>query len=104
MAENYTRGIQRIFYRAGRFAEGIIVTMDILDPLRNWMNGFEFEEVGKGSYSLDFNFDRVGTYYAILYEDGVKKTSQSFHIVDGVLDSTVYVGMGFKGPSVINTG
>jgi len=73
--------------------------MDILDPSLVWFSGFQFIEVGKGVYFLDFNFSMLGSYYAILYEDGAKKTSTSYYVFED--DFVLPTPMG-KGPSVIN--
>jgi hypothetical protein len=78
--------------------------MDMLDPFLIWSFGLLLIEVGKGLYFYDFDFSQIGTYVAILYEDGAKATSQNFFIMENLGGgSSDVIGGTFRGPSVINT-
>lgn len=100
MAENYNTGVRRIFYRAAGFAEGRVITMDVLSPSLTWKYGLEFTEAGGGLYYYDFNFSMEGTYAALLYENGKKVTSQNFQVRD---ELGTRITNSTPGPSVINS-
>jgi hypothetical protein len=102
MAENYKPGVRTIFYRSKQFKEGLTVTMEMLNPSRNWTTGIEFVEAGKGLYFVSFDFLYEGTYVALMYENGKKITSQNFFVSDDGPQSSDFTGLVFKGPSVIN--
>lgn len=102
MAERYSRGIRKLFYRAKGFHELLAVTMDILDPFMIWEKNISFIEAGGGLYYSNYNFKFDGTYVAVMYENGTKVTSQNFYISEGESTSSFTFNT-FKGPSVINT-
>lgn len=81
MAEIYLPGVNRIFYRATAFKEGLTVTVDLLDPdLNNHIDILliEIKDV-KGLYYFDYNF-REGPYIAYFYENGEGIWSQAYSI------------------------
>ncbi|MHA1169805.1 MAG: hypothetical protein ACTSPI_17570 [Candidatus Heimdallarchaeaceae archaeon] len=80
MAEKYSPGLVRLWYRATGFKEGIKVTGDFRGPERIRDTALEFIEEGDGIYHLDYCFPMVGSYVGIFLEDGIKKVSQNFNI------------------------
>lgn len=105
MAENYSIGQHRLFHRATRFQEGLLVTADVLSPLLVWEEGVELTESDKGLYYIDFNFTMVGAYVFVIYEEGKKVVTQNFHIIAiANIGSTIgnLTFGGSKGPQVIN--
>lgn len=81
MAEIYPPGVNRIFYRAKSFKEGLNVSADILDPDLNNHVSIPLIEINgvKGLYYLDYNF-REGSYILYFYENGVETWSQAYSI------------------------
>lgn len=84
MAEIYPLGKNRIFYRPQGFVEGLIVTVDMIDPRLKLNNQNDNDdmimliEFGEGLYYFDYSFSLEGTYIGIFYENGKKRTSQAF--------------------------
>jgi len=81
MAENYTKGVNRIWYRASAFASDKNVKVRLRKP-----NGVLLEYVSipesedEGIYYLDFDFNELGQWLGIFYENEEKMTSSVFHI------------------------
>ena len=69
--QSFQTGIQRIFYSTKNSVTGKIVTMKSYCPLLNCLPIDTFTEIDDGLYYLDFNFEKIGSYIATLYEDGV---------------------------------
>jgi hypothetical protein len=80
MAEDYGLGQSRLWYRATGFKEGLIVKADIWSPSLAKHFGLGFTEEADGFYYLDYTFLEKGTYVMLVYEDGIKVTSQNFKI------------------------
>ncbi|MHA1883070.1 MAG: hypothetical protein ACTSUO_08500 [Candidatus Thorarchaeota archaeon] len=80
MAERYSFGSNRIFYRSASFKEGLQVSVDLLSPNLIVHKGISLVEVGSGIYYFDYDFLQEGVWVGIFYENGVKKTSQNFLI------------------------
>jgi hypothetical protein len=81
MAEDYPPGLSRLWYRSSGFKEGQIVTADFRDPHLKKYLGLNFVEAGDGLYYLDYQFRTLGIHIAIIYENGIKVTSQNFRII-----------------------
>ena len=81
MAENYIKGVNKIWYRASGFASGKDIKVRLRRP-----NGVLLEDVSipesidEGIYNTDFDFDELGQWLGVFYEDTVKKTSSVFNI------------------------
>lgn len=81
MAENYIKGVNKIWYRASGFAGGKNVKMRLLKP-----DGMHLEAVSipesedAGMYSVDFDFNELGQWLGIFYEDEKKMSSSVFNI------------------------
>jgi len=97
MAENYTIGIHRLWYKSRGFVEGLSVTVDFLSSSLRKFEDLAFVEESGGRYYLDFEFDEYGDWVATVYENGEKVSCQGYYI------STAPIGIrgGFRGPNVI---
>ena len=80
MAELYNVGINRISYRAGKFALGKTVTAYIWSPGLAKSNLLTFTEIGEGLYYLDYDFTVEGTYQGKFFENGVPSTTGVFRV------------------------
>lgn len=81
MASWYPYGISRLRYRTTAFQTGLTVTIYFYNPDNEESGPFEFIEVGRGGYYLDFNFNKYGSWQGFVYENGVIKTSSVFLIM-----------------------
>jgi len=81
MAEKYTIGLVRLWYKATGFKEGLNVTADLIKPDLTKEIGITFTEAGEGMYFVNYNFKHTGSYVSIMFENGDKKVSQNFNIV-----------------------
>lgn len=77
----FNGGRNRVWYRATKFQSGLDIKIKLVGPdfsvfpltdLVEWKN--------EGVYWFDFNFDKRGTWLGIIYENGAKITSNTFHI------------------------
>lgn len=84
-------GQNRVWYRAKGFQSGLSVQVRLVGPdfgeyvlidLTEWKS--------EGMYWFIFDFDKPGTWLGIIYEDGEKATSNTFHIdtIPGVVTHT----------------
>lgn len=91
MAEQYSFGWNRIFYRSTGF-KGVLTKVDFLDPsLFNHISVNPIKNVDDivGLYYVEYTFDQEGIWVGIFEEEytldngtkSVKKTSQNFRIV-----------------------
>ena len=96
MAENYTVGNHRLWYKSKGFVVGVNVTIDFRSPTLQKWEDLVFTEMGDGLYYLDFTFDEYGDWIAVVYENGMKVSCQSYFI------SNDRGGGGFIGGNVIN--
>jgi hypothetical protein len=78
MAEEYPLGVSKLWYQSKGFIEHLEVTADFRSPSLSKETGLVFTEDGDGLYYLDFHFQEVGVYNALIYENGVKTVSQNF--------------------------
>jgi len=105
MAELYSIGVHRIFYRASPNSPSSVVAK-ILSPDLTLEASYTFSPVPGTSraFYADINFNEEGVWIATFYEDGEEKTSQAYNtkrlLTLGGYDVTVIGGS--KGPSVIN--
>jgi len=81
MAEQYFLGTNRIYYRAGRFQEGLVVTAKFLDPKATWGGEVTMNEAGNGLYYLDLQMNIKGTWVGLFYENGERTISQNFYVI-----------------------
>ena len=94
MAENYTPGSHRLWYKSKGFVEGLNVIVDFTSPTLRRFEDMAFVEESGGLYFLDFEFDEYGDWMATIYENGIKVSCQGYNI------STTRGG-GDRGPNVI---
>ena len=81
MVENFHTGMNRVWYRAAGFVTGKNIEVKFRKPngtLTNLVVVPESED--EGIYYLDYDFDELGQWLGIFYEDSVKTTSSIFHI------------------------
>jgi hypothetical protein len=98
MAEEYSLGLARLWYRSAGFKEKISVTADIWSPTLIKEFNHPFIEAGYGLYYCDYVFTEYGSYIALVYENAVKKSSQSFIVVS---NNHINTSSRNKGPSVL---
>ena len=81
-AELYAIGVNRIIYKTQDFATGVTVTAHFWNPSLIKSALQTFTEIELGLYYLDYNFTLQGTYAALFYEDGVKKTPGTYRVTE----------------------
>ena len=81
-AELYAIGVNRVIYKAENFATGVTVTAHFWNPSLVKSALQTFTEIELGLYYLDYNFSQTGTYAALFYEDGVKKTPGTYRVTE----------------------
>jgi hypothetical protein len=82
VAELYTPGKQRIFYRASALKQGLNVHVEIHNQdLNRSETVILVESVVKGLYYFDFVFN-IGIYLAYFYENGQAKGIQVYNIIN----------------------
>lgn len=103
MAELYSPGIQRIFYKASKVDENLLVTAKIFDPGLVVENPYSFVKVpGKdGIYYADVNFYKEGIWIAVFYEDGDEKTVQAYNTKKVLAEGEFEFPGWDRGPGVI---
>ena len=97
MAEQYSPGANRIFYKSSGFKEGLEVWVSIHYPDLH-EDQVILVELGEGIYYFDYNFEIVGMYVTVFYEDGNKCGIQVYNIKKEVRGD----GRSSPGPNVIN--
>ncbi len=80
MAEEYSFGVNRIFYRSTGFQEGLQVTVDLLCSNLDNHTNIVLVENGGGIYYFDYDFNYLGVWHGTFCENGVKVASQNFKI------------------------
>jgi hypothetical protein len=81
MAENYHTGVNRIWYRAAKFATGVDVKVRFRKPDGTLIESFSVpESEDEGIYYLDYNFSELGQWLGIFFEGDLKTSSSIFHI------------------------
>jgi len=99
MAEEYSVGQNRIFYRPRGFVSGMNIKVEMVDPNLDTEDFIELTEVeDKGLYYFEYVFSVVGTYIGIFYENEVKFSSKAFGVKKGPKRG---IGGGV-GPQVVN--
>jgi hypothetical protein len=82
MAEIYTKGHYRIFYRSTAFTELLVVLVDLVyKDLSSILCQVQLSEVGGGLYYFDCLFHSLGAYVGKFYENGVLVSTQNFLVV-----------------------
>jgi len=81
MAENYIKGVNKIWYRASGFASGKDVKVKFRKPNGVLLDYVSIPEtIDEGIYNSDFDFNELGQWLGVFYEDGKKVTSSIFNI------------------------
>ena len=105
MAEIYPLGQNRIFYKASKDKDGLVVTANIFDPSLEVKSHHVFTKVPETQriYSADVDFYTEGIWIAIFYEDegegAVEKTVQAYNTKKFPTDTR---SRPFLGDNVIN--
>lgn len=98
-SELYACGANRLIYKAQNFATGITVTAYFWNPSLVKSALQTFTEIELGLYYLDYNFTQVGTYGALFYENGVKKTMGTYRVTELAKPSDILVDTTQKVPA-----
>jgi len=80
MAELYTIGVNRVFYKAENFAAGKTVTAYFWSPTLVKSALQTLTELEEGLYYIDYNFAVAGVYGGKFYENGVGKAPGVFRV------------------------
>jgi hypothetical protein len=80
MAELYSIGTNRVYYKAIDFATGKTVTAYFWSPSLVKSALQALTEIESGLYYLDYNFAGVGSYVGLFYENGTKTTMSVFRV------------------------
>ena len=82
MAEVFSKGINHIWYRAANFNANVNVTVKFRKPDSALVGPISIPETDDGGiYCLDYDFDSLGQWVGIFFEDNIKTSSKIFHIV-----------------------
>lgn len=76
----FDEGVNRVWYKPANFQTGLAVTIRLYDPDLKLRVPTQFTEFQEGLYYVDFNFDKRGSWIGIVYENGVKVTSDTFSV------------------------
>lgn len=81
MASWYAYGTNRLRYKATLFQTGLTVTAYFYDPDNEESGPYEFTELERGGYYLDFDFNKYGSWQCFVYEDGELKADGKFLVM-----------------------
>ena len=78
----FSQGINRIWYRASNFKTAVDVKIRLKESTNGNVIELTLEELGDGEglYFVDFNFDKRGSWVGVVYENGVRMTSEIFNV------------------------
>jgi len=77
----YRTGLNRLFYQAKGFAEGLTITGYLWTPELIQTSEFTFVELEEGLYYYDHTFEMPGTHVGLFKEDGVPTRSSVFRVM-----------------------
>lgn len=99
MAEQYTPGLQRIFYKSTGLKEGLFIKVTLFDSALNNIAIYELIEAKniKGLYYFEHDFYE-GVYVAYFHENELEKAVQVYNIKDNIRGGS----RPFRGDNVIN--
>ena len=81
MAAEYPLGVNNIVYKAKEFQAGLTVTIKLRDPDVELVASLTLTELGDGVYFFPFDFEEIGIYCGVFFEDGVPTQFAAFRIV-----------------------
>lgn len=97
MIEPFIEGRNRVVYKSEGFKTDLTVTVKFWDPFLETTPLIQFTELGEGLYYLDFNFNHEGTWIGLLYENGVKKGTQTYKVTKFIDNRGVIIHKTKKG-------
>lgn len=93
MAESFSIGVNRVWYRAAKFSTDIDVTVRFRKPDDTLVEPISVpESEDEGVYYLDYDFNELGQWLGVFFEGGLKTSSSVFHITPKVKDFVPYEG------------
>jgi hypothetical protein len=95
MAETFSEGTNKVWYRPANFCKQCVVAVKFRKPDGTVLEPFvlpDCESKDDGVYCFDYNFDALGQWLGIFYEDGIKVASSVFNIVPKTDPSVPYEG------------
>lgn len=81
MAAEYPLGVNNIVYKAKEFQTGLAVTCKLRDPDLELVGEFELIELDDGLYFFVFDFEELGIYCAVFFEEAVPSQFSAFRVV-----------------------
>jgi hypothetical protein len=97
MAEIFSMGMNCVWYRAAKFTTGIDVTVSFRKPDNTLIEPVSIPESEDGGvYRLCYNFNELGQWLGVFFENGVKTASSVFHIVPKASSAVPYNGETMK--------
>lgn len=97
MAEIFSEGVNPVWYRAANFATGKNITVRFRKPDSTLVGPYTVpESEDAGIYRLDYNFDGLGQWVGVFFENGLKTSSSVFHIVPKTSPIVPYNGETMK--------
>jgi len=100
-SELYACGVNRVIYKAQDFATGVTVTAYFWNPALAKSALQTLTEIELGLYYIDYDFVQAGTYTALFYEGGVKKTMGTFRVTELAKPSDILADITQKVPADI---
>ena len=97
MAEVFSTGVNRVWYRAAEFATDVDITVKFRKPdgtLVGLVSVPESED--DGVYYLDYDFNELGQWLGVFFEGDLKTSSSVFHIVPKTSTAVPYDGETMK--------
>jgi|SRR3990167_8380870 len=82
MVDIFKPGVNKVFYKSKGFNGGILVTVEMVFPNLVDRIGLYLDEFEEGVYFLEYNFEFLGKYVGVFYENGKKAQVSSFLVVD----------------------
>jgi hypothetical protein len=93
MAETFSEGTNRVWYRAANFNSEDGITVRFHKPDETDDGPMSMPQCCEdGLYCLEYNFDQLGAWIGIFFEDGLKTSSSIFNIVPKTDPSVPYDG------------
>lgn len=82
MAKIFSEGVNHVWYRASNFATGLNVTVKFREPSGSLTEPLSVPETeDAGIYCLDYEFNKLGQWVGMFFENDLKTSSSIFHIV-----------------------
>lgn len=76
----FDEGVNRVWYRPLSFQTGLDVQLRLWNPDLEEQDLQNFTEFEEGLYYLNYDFNKRGTWMGIIYENGIKRTANTFSV------------------------